>query len=121
MDACDLAALVRMVKPCSLYKHMAIFMMISFPSLSGKKKFFFDIADPGRKSAGEQKKCSNVISKFSEYGDVVSGYNENEAHKLFELVIGKETDAPGLEETGQFLFDEIHSADYLFIRLTRLC
>lgn len=77
------------------------------PGLKGEKKYFFDIADPGRKSAEEVKEVLEVISGFSKYGDVILGINENEANKLHQLVTGNESGKSDLEETGRQLFDEM--------------
>ncbi len=77
------------------------------PSMKSKKKFFFDIADPGRKSAGEVKEVIEVISGYSKFGDVILGINENEANKLFELLTGQEAEVSDLEETGRLLYEEM--------------
>ena len=107
MDGNDLIALVdwsNLIHCTSIWKGICDDIL---PGLSGKKKFFFDIADPGRKSADEAREVIDVISRFTEHGEVVLGINENEAHKLYELLTGKEAEVSELEETGRLLFDEM--------------
>ncbi len=107
MDSCELIALVDWsnLEHCTdiwqgIYKDI-------LPGLGNKKKYFFDLADPGRKSAKEAREVIDVISRYSEYGEVVLGINENEANKLYELINGKEPGTSGLEETGKQLFDDM--------------
>ncbi|HYW96673.1 MAG TPA: hypothetical protein VE870_13850 [Bacteroidales bacterium] len=107
IEACDLIALVdwsNLAQCTSIWKGILDDIL---PDLGSKKKFFFDIADPGRKSADEARDVIDVISKYSEYGEVVLGINENEAYKLSELVTGREANNSNLEKTGQALFDEM--------------
>jgi hypothetical protein len=78
------------------------------PGITEKKKFFFDIADPGRKSAEEAAEVMEVISRYSNYGEVVLGINENETHRLSELINGHEAKSTELEETGRSLFNKMN-------------
>ncbi len=106
MDACGVIALVdwsNLVHCTEIWK--GIYEDI-LPRLSGKKKFFFDMADPARKSAEEAREVIDVISRFSGFGEVILGINENETHKLFELLTGKEGETAGIEETGKLVFAE---------------
>lgn len=57
------------------------------------KHFFFDLADPTKKSDEEIGEVLKLISSFSQYGAVTLGLNENETHKLYE-VTGRLRDRP---------------------------
>lgn len=48
------------------------------------KKFFFDLADPSRKSKQEIRDALQIISSFGGFGDVALGLNENETNIVFE-------------------------------------
>jgi hypothetical protein len=45
--------------------------------------FFFDIADPGRRSDDEIKEALDTIAQYKNYGSVTLGLNENETEKLY--------------------------------------
>ena len=73
------------------------------PYLSGeKRKFFFDIADPSKKPKEEILDILELISDFSDYGEVILGLNENEARQL-AAVISPQTQT-SIEEAGQKIF-----------------
>jgi hypothetical protein len=48
--------------------------------------FFFDLADPSKKSDSQIEKVLAVIGAYRPYGQVTLGVNENEAHKLYEAL-----------------------------------
>lgn len=57
-----------------------------------KRTFFFDLADPSKKSKEEICAVLELISRFSAFGPVVLGLNENEALKLYAALEEAETD-----------------------------
>lgn len=50
--------------------------------LSGQH-FFFDIADPSKRSIGEIQEIMAIIGRYSLFGDVTLGLNANEAAKVY--------------------------------------
>ena len=48
--------------------------------------FFFDLADPSKKSAQEVSEVIEIINSFSEFGKVTLGLNENETIRLAGLL-----------------------------------
>jgi hypothetical protein len=75
------------------------------PSLEGRKKVFFDIADPSRSSKKELEEVLGIISGYSSAGEVYFGINENETFKLYELILEKDSANVTLHEAGQAIFD----------------
>lgn len=61
---------------------------------TGKKErsFFFDLADPSKKSKEEICAVMELMSKFSAFGSVVLGLNENEALKVYAALEKETTD-----------------------------
>jgi len=51
-----------------------------------KRQFFFDLADPSKKSEVEILQVIEVINKYSAYGEVTLGLNENEANRLAQVL-----------------------------------
>ncbi len=74
--------------------------------------YFFDLADPSRKTMRDIQKVTGIIHGFTEFGDVTLGINENEACKLYGYLSGKKanyTDQDnGLSKIGQYLYDYIN-------------
>jgi sugar/nucleoside kinase (ribokinase family) len=62
------------------------------PILSKKKRiFFFDLADPLKRTEEDLGKALFTIRKFKEFGKVILGVNELEAHRLLNHFKEKET------------------------------
>ena len=54
------------------------------PKIQQKERFFFfDIADPSRRTDDEIKEALDTIGKYYAYGKVTLGLNENETEKLY--------------------------------------
>lgn len=84
--------------------------------------FFFDIADPSKKSATEIKEVLQVISLFSNIGSTIFGMNENEVVKVYHALTGNDTPPASLEVAAQFIFDKmdvhkllVHPTSYSFL------
>jgi hypothetical protein len=70
------------------------------PSGTKHQHFFFDLADPSKRPTEEIMKAFEVISAFSDYGNVTLGMNENEAHKVANS-LGYDTQGIDLQITGR--------------------
>lgn len=84
------------------------------PSGQLSKKFFFDLADPSRKSNAEIRDALEVISDFSGYGEVALGLNENETNLVFAALYEDEHADFSLEEKASKIFQAI-TVDSLII------
>lgn len=63
------------------------------PGLEGtRKKFFFDLADPSKKSGEEINAVLDQIRAYAAYGQVFLGLNENEAIKIHSAIGGRSND-----------------------------
>lgn len=90
------------------------------PELSQKKFFFFDIADPSRKSLEEIREVMDIIGRYRQYGEVILGINENETLKLHQLLKGKEGEEMDLETRAEDLYGMI-DVDQLLVHPTDRC
>jgi len=82
------------------------------PNIHEKKRhFFFDIADPSRRSDEELTTVLDIIGEFNKYGKVTLGLNENETEKVYSSLnrinSTDEDDAISLVEKGQYIFRSI--------------
>jgi sugar/nucleoside kinase (ribokinase family) len=56
------------------------------PSMKGPRRtFFFDLADPEKRTREDIVRALNLIGQFEEYFDVILGLNEKEAHEIGEV------------------------------------
>ncbi len=72
--------------------------------------FFFDIADPSRRSDGEIQEALEVIGGYAKFGKVTLGLNENEAEKLYSCLNRiNQTLEEGISliEKGKYIFSNI--------------
>jgi len=77
-------------------------------SKSRDKTFFFDLADPSKKSDHDIKKIFQVIAGFKPFGRVYLGLNENETRKAHRAMSGESTQPDlTLEAVCQELFELI--------------
>lgn len=75
------------------------------PALRGTNRtFFFDLADPTKKSRNEIERILKLICSFSPFGRVILGLNENEALKIHAALFGQECST---EEAVQSLYDQL--------------
>lgn len=57
------------------------------PTLSGKRrKLFFDLADPEKRSKADIQRALALISRFEKYFDVILGLNEKEGYEIGEVL-----------------------------------
>jgi len=74
-------------------------------------QFFFDIADPSRRSDEDLLNVLEVIGKYNEFGKVTLGLNENETEKLYSslnrLNRTEEDVAISLIDKGNYIFKNI--------------
>jgi sugar/nucleoside kinase (ribokinase family) len=67
------------------------------PSVSGpRRKIFFDLADPEKRTRADVLVALDLIAKFQKYFDVILGLNEKEGHEIGEH-LGLPTRAEGPE------------------------
>ncbi|CAD5265299.1 MULTISPECIES: hypothetical protein [unclassified Imperialibacter] len=78
---------------------------------SGKRDFlfFFDLCDPTKKTTSQIKQTLKLISKFSQFGKVTLGLNENEALKLWAAIksaegVSKDVATPPVREAGAVIY-----------------
>lgn len=73
--------------------------------------FFFDTADPSRRSDEELKQALDVIEDYNQYGKVTLGLNENETEKLYaslnRINATVEDESISLIEKGVYIFKNI--------------
>jgi hypothetical protein len=87
--------------------------------------FLFDLCDPSKKSGGQIRKVLNLISRFSKYGKVVLGLNENEANVIWSALnqldntTTKKIEIPSLEKVGYDLFHKMRIDTLLIHPLDR--
>ena len=67
-------------------------------------QFFFDLADPSKKSLEEIKEVLALIKSYCAYGKVTLGLNENETHLLYRLLAEKDS-VLELKERGAFIMN----------------
>lgn len=70
-------------------------------------RFFFDLADPSKKSLQEIKDVLAVIKSYCAHGEVTLGLNENETHLLYQL-LAEEDSVLELEDRGAFIMKYLH-------------
>ena len=83
------------------------------PELSEKERhFFFDIADPSRRSDAELEEVLEVIEGYNSFGKVTLGLNENETEKLYASLLRNNGMVEGqpisLIDMGQYIFRNIN-------------
>jgi sugar/nucleoside kinase (ribokinase family) len=69
-----------------------------------RRKMFFDLADPEKRSAKDISRALELISRFEEYFDVILGLNEKEAYEIGE-VLGLDTKVSGAEGLSQLTLE----------------
>ncbi len=85
------------------------------------RHFFFDLADPAKKSQSAIEEVLEVIGSFNSYGTVTLGLNENEARRLartIEQQTGK-TAGEELEEVCLFIYENMNLTNLLVHPLNR--
>lgn len=112
MKPCSLIALVDW---CNLPHSTDIWQGILnevVPENSDKNRhYFFDIADPSRRSDDELHQALEVISGFNSYGKVTLGLNENETEKMYSCLcrIHQNIEEEGITmiEKGTYIFKSV--------------
>jgi hypothetical protein len=82
--------------------------------------YFFDIADPSKKSRQEMLEMLHVLSGYRNYGKVVLGINENEANQLHRMIFQKEDLQTPLHDKSWEIFDFL-SIDMLVVHPVDRC
>ncbi|MFW5760080.1 MAG: PfkB family carbohydrate kinase [Cyclobacteriaceae bacterium] len=70
------------------------------------KNFFFDIADPSKKSREDIQEVVEVMAEYRPFGTVTLGINENESRKLYEALTGENAESKDLAEVGKTIFEK---------------
>ncbi len=81
-----------------------------------KRNFFFDIADPSRRTDEELNDALEVIKGYNQYGLVTLGLNENETEKLYSClhrVNQTEEESISLVEKGNYIYGKIKVGNLL--------
>ena len=89
------------------------------PNGSLGKKFFFDLCDPSRKSNEEIREALQIISRYSEFGEVTLGLNENETNIVFEALENPGKKESSTEEKAKDIFDNMTIACLLIHPVNR--
>lgn len=106
------AALISLVDWCNLPHASDIWSgflnEVVQPNVDRSPRFFFDLADPTKKTADQVNQIISIINQFSGYGKVTLGLNENECLQLarflgLEANIADENER--LIKLGRMLFD----------------
>jgi hypothetical protein len=94
------------------------------PNLKGpRRRLFFDLADPQKRSFGDIQRALTLIGKFQQFFDVTLGLNEKEASEIAEVIGLKHDDRTpeGLSNMGRELYARlkidslvIHPVTYAF-------
>lgn len=85
--------LIALVDWCNLVNGTEIWMGVlndvvtELPAAT--RYFFFDLADPSKKSADDIKEILGIISSFRKFGSVIIGMNQNETVKIYKALVGK--------------------------------
>ncbi len=85
VNRADLLALVNWTMLPNMTALMEEMLTRVLPNLGPKetgRTFFFDLADPAKRSRGELKEVLAVISRFRSHGSVTLGLNLSEAHQV---------------------------------------
>jgi len=87
LDRIDKSKLIALVDWCNLPYSTESWngiLIDILPKIDKKERlFFFDIADPSRRSDEEIKEALDAIAQYNAYGKVTLGLNENETEKLY--------------------------------------
>jgi hypothetical protein len=88
-----------------------------------ERQFFFDLADPSKKSEAEILQVLKVISGYSAYGEVTLGLNENEALRLAQVLYQQEGKAASqdtsLEDICTYIYSKMQISSLLVHPLDR--
>lgn len=77
------------------------------PNGSLGKKFFFDLCDPSRKSNEEIREALQIISRYSAFGEVTLGLNENETNIVFDALENPGKKESSTEEKAKAIFENM--------------
>lgn len=91
IEICDQADLIAMVNWTMIPFLTDVFKRLLeqvLPACSGSRKrcFFFDLADPEKRSDEDIREVLQIFSKFSVFGEVILGLNLREAEKVDALL-----------------------------------
>ncbi len=108
------ASLIGLVDWCNLPHASDIwqgfFLDVVQHHVDHKPEFFFDLADPSKKTAEEVRNVMRLINRFTAKGRVTLGLNENETIRLADFM-GLEAEAPTgadrINLLGRKLFDAL--------------
>ncbi|MCK5210962.1 MAG: hypothetical protein KAQ79_23190 [Cyclobacteriaceae bacterium] len=112
----NLSSLVALVDWCNLPFSTNIWEGILneiMPSANqSNRHFFFDIADPSRRSDKEIQEALEVIGGYNTFGKVTLGLNENETEKLYSCLNRinqtSEEESISLIEKGNYIYKNIN-------------
>lgn len=104
-DSCGLAALVNWGGVIGTGDIWDGLLREVLPRLEKKERlFFFDLADPSKRSAEEIQAVLEQIRSFAPFGRVILGMNENEALRV-SAAVGGPSDTP--EAAAQVLYEQL--------------
>lgn len=96
LSRCSLISLVNWTmipNMTQIFEDLLAKALPNLPPLDGGRSFFFDLADPEKRTTAELVAALRVIAKFESFGNVVLGLNLAEGQQVSE--------AFGIEETGE--------------------
>ena len=127
IDKLNSSVLIALVDWCNLPFSTDIWRGIleeALPEIDVKKRyFFFDIADPSRRSDAEIQEALGVIEGYNNFGLVTLGLNENETEKLYLCLnrINETTEEENISliDKGNFIFKNINVWNLLIHPINR--
>ncbi|WP_020531477.1 hypothetical protein [Flexithrix dorotheae] len=108
--------LLALVDWCNLFHCTAIWQGIFeevLPHLEKRPKtYFFDLADPSKKTINEIGEALRLIGQYKSFGKVILGMNENETDLIYKALseyLGVTADPnANLEEQGKYIFEKLN-------------
>ncbi|MEM9834026.1 MAG: hypothetical protein AAF944_25570 [Bacteroidota bacterium] len=122
---CNSAKFIALVDWCNLPLATDVWRGIAqelVPQLTNAPRhFFFDLADPTKKSQVAIEEVLEVIGSFNKYGTVTLGLNENEARRLAQAIETQTGKSAGedLTEVCLFIYDHTNLTNLLVHPLNR--
>jgi hypothetical protein len=101
------------LNPASPEKEQAVFFRNKKSNLDNEgfgmrhKNFFFDLADPSKRSQEDILAALAVINRYKPYGKVTLGMNENETRKIYGALGGEEQETTDLQSISKYVFSKI--------------
>ncbi|HMP81979.1 MAG TPA: PfkB family carbohydrate kinase [Verrucomicrobiota bacterium] len=98
LNASDFAAFLNWTMFNAMNDIWSVILKDICPALTGpRRKLFFDLADPEKRTPDDIRAALKLISEFEKHFDVILGLNEKESHEIAQ-VLDLDSDAPTPEK-----------------------